>query len=254
MRSIWSGYLTFGSILIPIRTYSASGPLHIGFHQVHKIDCGRVRYKKVCEKDGKELKRDEISKAFFIAGECLKFSDEEIESLRPFANKIMEIQGFCKMEEIPLLGLGKPYYIGTQSPQKGGVGQSFLLLKKALESSHKVAVVKWVSRSNEYIGMLKPEENGFLLKQLLYKEQVLSSQEIEIIEADLPKDLLEKGVQVVEKMSFDFDWGSYQEEYTSQVKELIEKKARGEEIPREEIKLPETRSIEAELERMLLEE
>lgn len=56
MRSIWSGYLSFGSILLPVRSYAASGNLHVNFHQVHKTDCGRVRYKKVCEKDGEELK------------------------------------------------------------------------------------------------------------------------------------------------------------------------------------------------------
>lgn len=56
MRSIWSGYLSFGSIFIPVRSYAASGNLHVSFHLVHKTDCGRVRYKKVCEKDGEELK------------------------------------------------------------------------------------------------------------------------------------------------------------------------------------------------------
>lgn len=221
---------------------------------MHKDDCGRVRYKKVFEKDGKELKPDEIAKAYFIGDECIQFSDEEIESLKPFANKIMEIQGFCKPEEIPLLALGKPYYIGTESPKKGGVGESFLLLKKALEKSNKVAVVRWVAHSNEYIGMLKSQEKGFLLKQLLYKEQIRSVEEIETIEAEVDDDLLEKGVKVVEKMSFDFDWGSYLEEYTAQVKELIKKKALGEEIEVEKIKLPVTRAIEAELEKMLASE
>ena len=79
MRSIWSGFLSFGSILIPIRSYAASSNLHISFHQVHKTDCGRVRYKKVCEKDGEELKPDDIIKAYIVGGECLKFTDEESE-------------------------------------------------------------------------------------------------------------------------------------------------------------------------------
>ena len=99
MRSIWSGFLSFGSILIPIRSYAASSNLHISFHQVHKTDCGRVRYKKVCEKDGEELKPDDIIKAYIVGGECLKFTDEELDALKPFATKIMEILGFCKMEE-----------------------------------------------------------------------------------------------------------------------------------------------------------
>ncbi len=253
MRSIWSGFLSFGSILIPIRSYAASSNLHISFHQVHKTDCGRVRYKKVCEKDGEELKPDDIIKAYIVGGECLKFTDEELDDLKPFATKIVEILGFCKMEEIPIEALNKPYYIGTDSPQKGGAGKSFLLLKESLIQSDKVAIVKWVSRTNEYLGMIQPHGKGLLLKQLLYHEQVRPMDEVEILESEVNNELVDKGVKAVEKMTFKFDWTKYTETYTQEVKELVEKKFLGEEVEVSEFKLPETRSIEVELEKMLEE-
>src|SRR5690606_20699364 len=117
--------------------------------------------------------------------------------------------------------------------------------------SDKVAVVKWISRTNEYLGMLKPHHEGFLLKQLLYREQVRSAEEMEIIESDISPELVDKGVQVVDKMTFDFNWDEYSETYNKQVRELIERKALGEEIVVPEIKPPEIRSLEAELEKML---
>ena len=52
-------------------------------------------------------------------------------------------------------------------------------------------------------------------------------------------------------MTFDFKWSSYAETYTKEVKELVEKKFLGEEIEVEEFNLPEARSIESELEKML---
>lgn len=250
MRSIWSGSLKFGTIFIPIRLYAASENLHIGFHLVHKTDCGRVHYKKVCAKDGKELEAHEIAKAIDIAGECIQFTDEEIKNLHPFSTRTMEIMGFCHPQEIPLICLFKPYYLGTENPKKGGSGQSFHLLKEVMDKKEKVAVVKWVQRNNKYIGMLQSHEEGFLLKQLLYFEQVRSSEEVEIIQAKVDKELLEKALQVVDNMNFDFDWTEYSETYNQQLRELIEKKAAGEElIP--EIKPPETRSLEKELEKML---
>lgn len=251
MRSIWTGHVIFGTIFIPVRLYAASGNLHVNFHQVHKEDCGRVRYKKVCEKDGKELNRDEIGKAYIIAGECLQFTDEEIEALKPAATKTMEIEGFCSFEDVPVVALSKPYYLGTESPSRGGVGQSFHLLREATLKRDKVAVVKWVARTNEYLGMLQPFREGFLLKQLLYPEQVRSLDEIEIIDAGVNHELVEKGAQVVDHMSFHFNWEEYTETYTTQVKELIEKKALGEPIEIPEFKPPEVRSLEAELEKML---
>jgi len=251
MRSIWSGYLSFGTIMIPVRSYAASSNLHVSFHQVHKTDCGRVRYKKVCEKDGEELKPDDIIKAYIVGGECLKFTDDELDILKPFATKIMEILGFCNLEEIPLEAMNKPYYLGTDSPKKGGAGKSFLLLKEAMIKSRKIAVVKWVSRTNEYIGMLQPHGKGLLLKQLLYHEQVRPMDEVEILDAEVDTELVDKGVQAVDKMTFKFEWPKYKETYTQEVKELIEKKFLGEELEVAEFKVPETRSIESELEKML---
>jgi DNA end-binding protein Ku len=252
MRSIWSGYLSFGTILIPVRSYAASENLHVGFHLVHKTDCGRVRYKKVCEKDGEELKREDIVKAYFIAEECLKFTEEEIESLKPLDNKIMEIQGFCKFKEIPTVAMSRPYYLGTGKMQKGGLGgESFQLLKRTMEKSGKVAVIKWISRTNEYLGILQSYEKGFLLKQLLYKEQVREMDQIEVAKGEVDQELLEMGLLAVEKMSFDFNWSQYTETYTQEVRKLIEKKALGEEIEVTEVKLAETRSLEAELVKML---
>lgn len=251
MRSIWTGHIVFGTIFIPVRLYAATENLHVNFHQVHKEDCGRVRYKKVCEKDGKELTRDEIGKAYIIAGECLQFTDEEIEALKPAATKTMEIEGFCDFSEIPVVALSKSYYLGTESPTRGGVGQSFGLLKKAMEKRDKIAVVKWVARTNEYLGILQPCKNGFLLKQILYNEQVRSSDEMEVIEAEVNTELVDKGALVVDNMTYHFNWKNYTESYTQQVKELIEKKALGEPIEVPKFKPPEVRSLEAELEKML---
>ena len=252
MRSIWSGYLMFGTILIPVRSYAASGNLHVGFHMVHKTDCGRVKYKKVCEKDGEELKPEDIAKAYFIAGECIQFSDEEIESLKPLDNKIMKIQGFCSYEEIPTVAMGRPYYLGTGKVKKGSLGgESFHLLKKVMEKSGKVAVITWVSHTNEYLGMLQSYKKGFLLKQLLYEEQVRNIDQVEVVDSEVESELLEMGLQAIRKMSFNFNWDKYTESYTNEVKKLIERKAMGEEIEETEVKLAETRSLEAELEKML---
>lgn len=164
----------------------------------------------------------------------------------------MQILGSCTKEKIPVEALNKPYYIGTDSPKKGA-GKSFLLLKEAVLKSSKVGVVKWVSRTNEYLGMLQPHGKGLLLKQLLYHEQVRPRNEVEVLESEVDDQLVDKGVQAVEKMTFKFDWTNYTETYTQEVKELVEKKFLGEEMEVTEFKLPETRSIEAELEKMLEE-
>ena len=50
MRSIWNGAISFGLVTIPVKLYSATEPKDVAFHQVHRKDGGRVRFKRVCAK------------------------------------------------------------------------------------------------------------------------------------------------------------------------------------------------------------
>ena len=69
------------------------------------------------------------------------------------------------------------------------------------------------------------------------------------MEAKVDPEVLEKGLKVVEKMTFNFDWTQYSEKYSKELRNLS-KEGLGEEII-PEIKAPETRSLEAELDKML---
>lgn len=251
MQAIWSGSLAFGTIMIPVRMYSASDELRVPFHMVHAEDGGRVRYKKVCDVDGKELHISDIRKGYQIGDRMVQFTDEELEELKPVMSKSLKVLGFCGKEEVPLIALEKPYYLGTESRKKGA-GKPFALLRKAMENSGKAAIVSWVTRSSEQIGMMVPYEKGFMIKGLLYLQQIKPFEKVEIMDEAVDEELVEKGMMLIEKMTFGFDYGSYQENYSLTLKEIIEAKALGKEIkPEHAVKTPETRSLEAELARML---
>ena len=46
-RSIWSGFLSFGLVSVPIGLYPATADQTIHFNQLHKGTSHRIRYKKV---------------------------------------------------------------------------------------------------------------------------------------------------------------------------------------------------------------
>jgi len=252
MQAVWSGNLTFGTIFIPVRLYSASDELRVPFHWVHAEDGGRVKYKKVCDIDGKELHMSDIRKGYEVGDRMIQFTDEELEELRPVLSRSLKILGFCEREEVPLIALEKPFYLGTESRKKG-VAQPFALLRKAMERSGKVAIVSWVTRASEQLGMMVPYEKGFMIKGLLFAQQIKPFERVEVQEAEVDGELVDKGVMLIEKMTFRFDYGSYQESYSQALKDLVEAKAMGKEVKAEPIvKTAETRSLEAELERMLV--
>lgn len=252
MRSILSGNLTVGTISIPVRFYGASQDAKVGFNQVHKEDKGRVRYLKVCSVCQKPLTEEDICSGYEVAGQMLTFTDEELKALKPTTNKSIQLVGFVDRNEIPDILLDKPYFVGTENPKKGGVAQPFQLLHQALVKSGKVGIVRWVSRSSESIGFLMPYGKGFLLKRLLYANEVRSVDEVEVLESAIPESLVEKGLKLVEKLTVKFDHDSFHESYSEGIRKVIEARAMGEEIPIEAI-APKTEasSLEAQLDALV---
>jgi DNA end-binding protein Ku len=78
-RPIWSGAISFGLVTIPIKVVNATENNDISFRQVHLEDGGRIRYRKICELDGKQLTDDEIIKGYEVAKDTLvAVTDEDL--------------------------------------------------------------------------------------------------------------------------------------------------------------------------------
>ena len=59
MRAIWKGSISFGLVNIPIALYPATRKEELKFRLLRKGDLSPVNYKRVAEKDGKEVPWDE---------------------------------------------------------------------------------------------------------------------------------------------------------------------------------------------------
>lgn len=55
MRSLWQGTISFGLSALPVDIYAATEDHGPGLHLVHAADGGRIRHRRVCELDGREV-------------------------------------------------------------------------------------------------------------------------------------------------------------------------------------------------------
>src|SRR5690606_16793154 len=138
MRSIWKGSISFGLVSIPIRVVSATENHSVSFHQVHTTDGGRIRYRKVCELEEREVPREELGKGFATGdGTVVQLTDEDLAALPLPTAKTVEILGFVPAEDVDPIQLDRSYYLA-------GDGRSatkpYALLREALKRSGKVAV------------------------------------------------------------------------------------------------------------------
>ena len=100
-RAIWTGIVSFGLVSSPVRVVSAVQEKDVRFHQFHQSDGGRIRYRRVCDKDGKEVDYDDIARGYEVAKDrFVLISEEELEHLEPEKTRRIDIEQFVDVAEI----------------------------------------------------------------------------------------------------------------------------------------------------------
>src|SRR5678809_1217440 len=78
--SVWSGYLTFGLISMPVRLFSGARSSGISFNMLHRPDKQRVKQQYYCPADNQVVDRSDIVKGYeFRKGEYIVIELEESE-------------------------------------------------------------------------------------------------------------------------------------------------------------------------------
>ncbi len=129
MKTMWRGAISFGLVSIPVRVYTATEEKTLRFNQLHEKDHGRIKYKRVCAKDGEEVPFDEIVKGYeYEKDRYVILTDEELESVPVESTRTIDIAQFVEREEIDPIYYKKTYYLG---PEEAGV-KAYQLLREAL--------------------------------------------------------------------------------------------------------------------------
>src|SRR6185503_18910455 len=135
--SVWTGYLTFGLISIPVRLFSGARGTRVSFHMLHRDDNVRVKQQLYCPQDERVVERNEIVKGFeYRKGEYVVVQPDEIKKIEPKTAKAMEILEFVPADQIDPLYFESSYYL---MPEEAGK-RPYALLQKALEESEYVAI------------------------------------------------------------------------------------------------------------------
>ena len=167
--SVWSGYLTFGLISMPVRLFSGARGNHISFHMLHRDDNTRIKQQLWCPHDERVVERSEIVKGYeYRKGEYVIIEPEEIKKIEPKTAKAMEILEFVKASEVDPIYFESSYFL---TPEEAG-RRPYALLAKALEETEYVAIAKLTMHNREYTVFLRPYKGGMMLHTMYYKDEV----------------------------------------------------------------------------------
>ena len=221
MRAIWKGSISFGLVAVPVRLYSATSSHDVPLHQVHEADGGRIRYQRRCEKCGKVVQFDDITKAFDDGGQVVMISQEEIDELPAQADHDIEVVEFVPSEQIDPMRLDKSYFL---EPEKRAV-KPYALLLQALEDSERSAVVTFALRNRTRMAVLRVRDGVLVAQTMLWDDEIRTA-EFAVLD-DIPSissKERELAASIIDQMATDFDPSKFRDEYGEQLRALIEAK------------------------------
>jgi DNA end-binding protein Ku len=242
-RAIWKGSISFGLVNIPIALYPATRREELKFRLLRKSDLSPVNYKRVAEKDGKEVPWDEIVKGYeYEKGKYVVLKDEDFERVDLEATQTVDIQDFVDVDEIDPMFFYKPYYL---EPQKGG-DKAYALLRDALKDSKKVGIAKVVIKTRQYLAGVKPEDGALVLELMHFADEIADAGKLRVPKkVEMGKREMNMATALIDSMSSKWKPEKYRDDYREALMEVIEEKveAGGKEIEEKPKKAPKPTKV-----------
>src|SRR6266542_1259416 len=214
-RAIWKGSISFGLVNIPIALYPATRREELKFRLLRKNDLSPVNYKRVAEKDGREVPWDQIVKGYeYEKGKYGVLKDEDFEHV-------------------------------DLEAQKGGDNAS-ALLRDALKDSNKVGIAKVVIKTRQYLAGVKPENGALVLELMHFADELADPGKLHVPKkTGVSKREMNMAKSLNDSMSSKWNPEKYKDDYREALMEVIEEKveAGGKEIEEKPKRAPKPTKV-----------
>lgn len=236
-RGIWSGAISFGLLNIPVAVMSAKEEERLSFKMLDKRNKAPIGYKQYNKATGKEVERKDIEKAYeYKKNQFVIITEDDFLKANPKATKTIDIEDFISLDEVDILLFEKPYYL---VPGKNGE-KGYVLLRKILEETNKVAVAKFVLRSKQHLVAVMARDEYLVLEMLRFAHEIQETSEAKFLDDfDLkkvkisPRELKAAKV-LVDEMTAKWKPEQYKDTYQDELLKYIKKKIKSGDVEENE--------------------
>jgi len=229
---MWTGFLSFGLVNVPVGMYTATSDQTVHFNQLHKGTSHRVRYKKVDEVTGEELELGDIVNGYEVAdGEYVVVTKEELKEAAPGKSDTIEISDFVDLDEIDPKYFRQSYYL---APKGKGADRAYALLRQAMRDANKVGVATVVIRDKEHLVAVRPADDVLILETMFFESEIRDARtELETlppVDVEFQPREVDIARQLIDALTTEWDPNRYKNTYRDRVEELIDRKREGKAI------------------------
>jgi DNA end-binding protein Ku len=225
---MWKGAISFGLVTIPVSVYPATEEKGLKFNQLHDEDGGRIRYKRVCEKDGEEVSFEHIVKGYEVEKDrYVVLTDEDFDAVPVESSRAIDIERFVDLDDIDPVMFKKSYYL---IPEETGA-KAYALLREAMSEDGRVGIAKVSFREKEHLAALRFKDDAFVLETMYWPDEL---READFGGVDVGGKVTDQEMamarQLIESLAGAWEPEQFSDEYREGLLEIVEAKLHGQEI------------------------
>ncbi len=224
---MWKGSVSFGLVNVPVKLYTATASKDVAFHQVHREDGGRIKYKRVCAVCGEEVAFSDIAKGYESPdGQQVILTDDDLAELPVAGSREIDVDRFVPAEQIDPILLEKSYYL---EPEKSG-RKAYALLREVLAETDRMALVKVAIRNRSTLAVLRVRQEDdspgvIVMQTMMWPDEVRAADFDDLPGADeLRPQELAMAASLVDSMTGDYDADDFSDDYREAVEALVASK------------------------------
>jgi len=241
MAGVWSGYMTFGLVTLPVRLFSGARGERISFHMLHGKDHARLKQQMVCSRDGAVVVRSDTVRGYeYAKGEYVVIPEEAIKAAAPRTERQLEILEFCRVEEIDPIWFESSYYLMPEGAGK----KPYALLLRAMQQRGTWAVAQLSMHNREYLCVVRPtglaglpathggaERAGLLLHTLFYLDEMRVADGFGAERGELQAAELKLAEQLIDGLTRAFDPTRFEDHYRKNLEAVVAAALEGKPTP-----------------------
>lgn len=237
MAGVWSGFLAFGLVTLPVRLHSGARGERVAFHLLHARDRARLKQQMVCPLDGEVVPRDQTVRGYeYAKDKYVVISNEEIKAAAPPTQRQLEILEFCGTAELDPIWFEASFYLVPEAASL----RPYALLMRAMEDSKTCAVARLSMHNREYLSLIRPtalvgmhkgRRHGLLLHTLYYLDELRVPAGFGESAQEAPTGELKLARQLIAGMVRPFDPAHFTDRYRKNLEAVVEAALAGKPAP-----------------------
>ncbi len=232
-RAQWKGRLKIGELSCAVGLYTAASTSErISFHMISEVTGNRLKREFIDSDTEEFVDRDQQVKGFDIGnGEHIMIDPEEVASVVPDSDKMLEAEAFIPCGDIDDVYFDKPYYL---VPVEDEDMDAFTSIRDALSRTNVTAIARTVLFRRMRTVLIRAHGKGLIATTLNFDYEVRSSKEAfkDVAKIKVEKEMLDLAKHIIGSKKGDFDPAKFDDRYEAALAALVKAKAEGKAIPK----------------------